>query len=61
MLTRGRLRRLKVLPRRDDDPGLDCTEFEPGVPAGDCETDGHYRCVECRWMREGARDDGGAE
>lgn len=24
-----------------------CFDFEPGAPAGDCETDGHYLCDEC--------------
>jgi hypothetical protein len=29
------------------DPDAPCTEFEPGEPAGRCETDGHYMCREC--------------
>lgn len=24
-----------------------CFDFEPGNPAGDCETDWHYLCLEC--------------
>ncbi len=29
------------------DPDAPCTAFEPGEPAGDCQTDGHYLCDEC--------------
>lgn len=45
---------LPVIP----DPGLGvkgvrsseypCECFDPGPAAGDCETDGHYLCIECR-------------
>jgi hypothetical protein len=27
-----------------------CAVFEEGIPAGACQTDGHYICEECRWM-----------
>lgn len=36
-----------VLDHRRD-PDADCDDFEPGLPAGDCMTDGHYMCRECR-------------
>lgn len=29
------------------DPEDPCAEFRPGVPAGECSTDGHYLCREC--------------
>lgn len=51
-----RLRRIKVVRERLGDPGvrdpdLPCREFEPGSPgSGECESDGHYLCVECRWL-----------
>ena len=32
------------------DPLLPCEAWEPGIPSGDCETDGHYRCRECARM-----------
>lgn len=35
-----------------------CFEFEPGLAAGDCETDGHYLCEECA-HRNPQRYDGG--
>ena len=35
---------------REPTPADDCDVFEPGTPAGDCLTDGHYLCVECRHM-----------
>lgn len=29
-------------------PGEECEGFSPGEPGfGDCDTDGHYMCVEC--------------
>jgi hypothetical protein len=39
-------------PERVGDPGVrdpdaPCAEFEPGEPAGRCDTDGHYMCREC--------------
>jgi hypothetical protein len=30
------------------DPESPCEHWEPGKPYGDCESDGHYRCRECR-------------
>jgi hypothetical protein len=33
------------------DPENPCTAFEPGLPDGDCETDGHYMCDECTKMK----------
>jgi len=37
---------------RDHD---DCDAFEQGTPgSGDCETDGHWLCCECRCMSEAA-------
>jgi len=47
---------LKVFVREQRDVGdLDCPDFERGfVSIGDfrpeCETDGHYRCIECKWL-----------
>ncbi len=29
------------------DPDSECDAFDPGEPAGDCQTDGHYLCGEC--------------
>ena len=29
------------------DPDHPCQDFTEGAPDGDCETDGHYRCMEC--------------
>ena len=34
------------------DPTAECDSFESGFDAtGDCETDGHYRCAECKHRR----------
>jgi hypothetical protein len=30
------------------DPDTPCSEYVPGIPEGDCETDGHFMCCECR-------------
>jgi len=30
------------------DPEAPCEAFAPGEPSGDCLTDGHYLCDECR-------------
>lgn len=30
------------------DPSAPCEAFEPGTPRGECETDGHYLCDECK-------------
>jgi hypothetical protein len=30
------------------DPENPCADFDPGTPSGECETDGHYLCAECR-------------
>jgi len=58
---RRHLRRLTIV-RRDADPEHDCFDFTPGAPGGECETDGHYRCVECRWMRpRAAKEDEDAD
>ena len=27
-----------------------CGGFEPGDPAGVCDTDGHYICIECKHL-----------
>lgn len=39
---------------RDEEPELDCKDFDITLPRFDdfpeCETDGHYRCKECRWI-----------
>lgn len=32
------------------DPDHPCYVFDPGEPAGDCMTDGHYICAECRHL-----------
>ncbi len=32
---------------RDIDAPCPSREFDPGEPAGFCETDGHYMCREC--------------
>lgn len=29
------------------DPAHPCSMFQPGTPAGDCASDGHYLCGEC--------------
>jgi hypothetical protein len=29
------------------DKDAPCQEFQPGIPLGNCETDGHYLCAEC--------------
>jgi hypothetical protein len=34
-------------PERDEDAPCPSREFEPGHPAGRCDTDGHYMCTEC--------------
>ena len=34
-------------PERDADLPCPSRAFEPGLPAGTCETDGHYMCREC--------------
>lgn len=43
-----------VKRRRDEDPLLDCAEFElqqEGLqPEGRCEGDGHYMCERCRFF-----------
>lgn len=31
--------------RDSDNP---CEAFDPGIPNGMCQTDGHYICIECR-------------
>ncbi len=36
-----------VLDHRRD-PDADCDDFEPGAASGQCWTDGHYMCSECR-------------
>ena len=38
-----------VLDHRRD-PDADCDEFEPGPPSGQCWTDGHYMCRECKHL-----------
>ena len=30
------------------DPDFVCDAFDPGEPGGDCSTDGHYLCDECK-------------
>ncbi len=42
-----RLRLQVVGVRGVRDPDSPCDTFEPGEPAGDCQTDGHYMCHEC--------------
>jgi hypothetical protein len=32
------------------DPEHPCDVFTPGEPDGDCESDGHYVCSECRHL-----------
>lgn len=41
--------------RPERDPDLPCPSraFDPGEPAGDCDTDGHYMCAECVHCRPG--------
>lgn len=34
-------------PERDAELPCPSRAFEPGVPAGTCETDGHYLCADC--------------
>lgn len=50
---KGFLWKLPRLPRVGDehvrDPEAPCEAFEKGKPKGDCETDGHYMCRECRF------------
>jgi len=29
-----------------------CRGFDPGLPAGDCDSDGHYLCFECKCKKE---------
>jgi hypothetical protein len=41
-------------PERDLDFPCPSRAFEPGIPAGDCDTDGHYVCAECAHARPGA-------
>jgi DNA-directed RNA polymerase subunit RPC12/RpoP len=36
---------------RSIDQDDNCTAFEPGAPGhGDCESDGHYMCLECELL-----------
>lgn len=44
-------------PERDPDFPCPSREFEPGEPAGDCDTDGHYMCAECVHCRPGAPEE----
>lgn len=37
-----------VLDHRRAPAPDDCDEFEPGPSNGQCWTDGHYMCVECK-------------
>jgi hypothetical protein len=30
------------------DTDAPCFDFEPGSPAGECHTDGHYLCFQCK-------------
>lgn len=30
----------------------DCKEFDPGTPGGECQSDGHYMCWECKHMSQ---------
>lgn len=32
------------------DTGAPCEMFQYGPPTGDCETDGHYMCAECKHL-----------
>lgn len=45
---------------RDDEPYLDCEAFDTSDrqfgEIAHCDTDGHYRCVECKWMSDRARE-----
>jgi hypothetical protein len=46
---------LKVFVREQRDEGdRDCPDFETGTSRGrnwqTCDSDGHYRCIECKWL-----------
>ena len=46
-------------PRPERDPDFPCPSraFEPGEPAGNCDTDGHYMCAECLHCRPGVLEE----
>lgn len=33
------------------DPDLPCKVYDPGEPSGQCDSDGHYLCKECRHLK----------
>jgi len=48
---------LPRVPDRDPEAPCPSRAFEPGEPAGDCDTDGHYMCAECVHCRPGVLEE----
>ena len=56
---RSLVRRMLGIDRPVRDPDFPCPDhaYEPGKPAGDCDTDGHYMCAACVHCRPGVLEE----